>query len=484
MPSWKSIYSSVFIIRMITATVFATLVGSATLWFVGDRLLTHSLEGDRRRVDDIVKRLNELDGKIQNQEDIFKEVSGALKALQLKNDEDIRELIIKILGKEANNLGNVETIIETIRSLESNSYLLSLIGPHKSKPESVPEEPIKVGFVYVGPISDYGWSYRHDLGRKAIETRFGTKVQTSILENVPEGTDAVRAITELAESGLDIIFTTSFGFMDPTNEVAKNYPNVKFENATGFKRESENVSTFSARHYEGKMIQGQIAAKKTKTNKIGYIASFPIPEVVRGINAFYLEMRKHNTDTVLEVKWLFTWFDPEKEAQAARELIENGVDIIAQHTESTAPIAVAEMYDDVFVLGHISNMDRFGGKSHLVSSIDSWDSYYIERVSAVLDGSWDQANTWWGLSNGVVNGGIGMVKMDGYSNMTKEIKTEAIKLENALKSGERHPFECPIYKQSGELAEDCAKGYKHLQDEPTLSSMDWYVKGIGNITPP
>ena len=160
-------------------------------------------------------------------------------------------------------------------------------------------DAIKVGFIYVGPIGDLGWTYRHDIGRLAIEEEFGDQVETTYIENVPEGAEAVKAITQLAETGHDIIFTTSFGFMDPTNEVAKQYPDVKFEHATGFKRESDNVSTFSARFYEGRVVQGLLAAKMTKTNKIGYIASFPIPEVVRGINAFQMELAKHNPDAVV-----------------------------------------------------------------------------------------------------------------------------------------------------------------------------------------
>ena len=179
----------------------------------------------------------------------------------------------------------------------------------------------KVGFVYVGPPGDLGWTYRHDIGRQAVEALDG--ITTTALENVPEGPEAVEAITQLAETGHDLIFTTSFGFMDATNEVAGAYPDIKFEHATGYIRAHPNVTTFSARFYEGRVVEGLIAAKVTESNKIGYIASFPIPEVIRGINAFMLEAKKHNPDVEVEIVWVFTWFDPAKEAAAAQALIDH-----------------------------------------------------------------------------------------------------------------------------------------------------------------
>ncbi len=341
----------------------------------------------------------------------------------------------------------------------------------------------KIGFIYVGPVGDLGWTYRHDVGRKAIEGEFGDKVETTFIENVPEGAEAVKQITQLAETGHDVIFTTSFGFMDPTNEVAAQYPDVKFEHATGFKRETDNVSTFSARFYEGRVIQGLIAAKMTKTNKIGYIASFPIPEVVRGINAFQLELAKHNPDAKIDVKWVSTWFDPAKEAEAAQALIDAGADIIVQHTDSPAAMAIAEKTEGVYAFGQASNMARFGTTSHLVSIVDNWDSYYVDRVAAVLDDSWSQTDTWWGLSKDGAGNGVGMVEMAAYGNMPEELVAEAQALEESLRSGERHSFPCPVMKQDGTLAEDCAGDGKHLADFPTLVSMDWYVEGIEDTLP-
>ena len=348
---------------------------------------------------------------------------------------------------------------------------------------AVAADKTKVGFVYVGPVGDLGWTYRHDIGRLAIEKEFGDKVETTFLENVPEGAEAVKSITQLAETGHDLIFTTSFGFMDPTNEVAAQYPDVKFEHATGFKRETDNVSTFSARFYEARVVQGLIAAKTTKTNKIGYIASFPIPEVVRGINAFQMELAKHNPDAVVDVKWVFTWFDPAKEAEAAQAFIDAGADIIVQHTDSPAAMAIAEKTEGVYAFGQASNMSRFGANSHLVSIVDNWDSYYVDRVAAVMDGSWGQTDTWWGFSKDGQGNGVGMVEMADYGNMSDELKAEAMALEASLRSGERHAFPCPVIMQDGNPAEDCAAGEKHLKDFPTLVSMDWYVEGIEGSLP-
>ena len=201
---------------------------------------------------------------------------------------------------------------------------------------AVAQDKTKVGFIYVGPIGDGGWTYEHDKGRLALEEHFGDKVETVYQESVPEGADAERAITQMALQGADLIFTTSFGYMDPTVNVAGKFPDVMFEHATGYKT-ADNVSTYSARFYEGRAVQGHIAGKMTESNVIGYIASFPIPEVIRGINAAYIHAKKVNPDVQFKIIWAYTWFDPAKEADAATALIEQGADVILQHTDSTAP---------------------------------------------------------------------------------------------------------------------------------------------------
>jgi len=202
-------------------------------------------------------------------------------------------------------------------------------------------EKLKVGFIYVGPVGDRGWSYQHDQGRLAMQKALGDKVETTFLESVPEGADAERAMTQMALAGTKLIFATSFGYMDAVLNVAKKFPNVKFEHATGFKR-ADNVSTYSARFYEGRTVIGHIAGKMTKTNIIGYIASFPIPEVIRGINAAYIAAKKVNPDVKMKIVWVYTWFDPGKEADAANALISQGADMIMQHTDSPAAMTIAE----------------------------------------------------------------------------------------------------------------------------------------------
>ena len=344
------------------------------------------------------------------------------------------------------------------------------------------DEPLKVGFIYVGPVEDLGWTFRHDEGRKAIEAAYGDQIETTYIENVPEGPGAVDALTDLAETGHDLIFATSFGFMDSVNEVAAQYPDVAFEHATGFKRESDNVATYSARFYEGRVVQGLLAAHLTESNKIGYIASFPIPEVIRGINAFMLEAQKHNPDIEVEIIWNFSWFDPVKEAAAANTLIDNGADIIVQHTDSPAAMQIAQARG-IRAFGQASDMSRFGPQAHLLSIVDDWNSYYIDAVGDVLAGTWQggaEADTWWGLTKDARGGDTGMVVLASYNaNIPADLVAQAKALETALANGERHAFPCDgLLKADGSQPADCVGGAQHLADFPALVTMDWYIAGI------
>lgn len=327
----------------------------------------------------------------------------------------------------------------------------------------------KACFVYVGPIGDFGWSYQHDQGRLAVEKELG--VETAYQESVSEGADAERAIERFARSGCDIIFTTSFGYMDPTNKVAKKFPDVKFEHATGFKRESDNVSTYSSKFYQGRYIQGQIAARESKTGVAGYIASFPIPEVVRGINAFILGAQTVNPDFKLKVVWVNTWFDPGKEADAANTLVAQGVDIITQHTDSTAAMQVAQD-NGIKAFGQASDMHNFGKDVQLTAIIDDWAPYYIERVKALMDGTWEQQDVWHGLDHG-------SVAMAAYWNMNYETAAAAKALEQAITVGRIEPFTGPIMKQDG--SEWLKEGEK--ADIGTLLGMNFYVKGVDDKLP-
>ncbi|CUH78166.1 BMP family ABC transporter substrate-binding protein [Tropicibacter naphthalenivorans] len=329
------------------------------------------------------------------------------------------------------------------------------------------QEEITAGFIYIGPPGDGGWTYEHDQARQKMEAHFEGKVKTVYQENVPESADAERAITQMALGGADIIFTTSFGYMDPTLAVAEKFPNVKFEHATGYKR-ADNVSTYSARFYEGRAVQGHIAGKMTKTNKIGYIASVPIPEVIRGINSAYLHAKKVNPDVEFSIIWLYTWFDPAKEADAARALIENGADVILQHTDSTAPQAAAQEAGNVITFGQASDMAEYAPLPRVSSIIDNWTPYYIDRVQAVLDGTWTSTDTWDGISTGMV--GIGEIT----DAVPADVKAEALALKDAMAAGEYHPFTGPINKQDGSVW--LAEG--EVADDGSLAGMNFYVEGI------
>ena len=330
----------------------------------------------------------------------------------------------------------------------------------------------KVGFIYVGPVGDGGWTYEHDQGRLAVEEAFGDKVETFYQENVPEGADAERAITQMALQGADLIFTTSFGYMDPTINVAKKFPNVKFEHATGYKR-SDNVSIYSARFYEGRAVQGHIAGKMTKSNVIGYIASFPIPEVIRGINSAFIHAKRVNPDVQFKIIWAYTWFDPAKEADAAKALIEQGADVILQHTDSTAPQAAAQAAGNVVTFGQASDMSDYAPFPRVSSIIDDWAPYYVARTKAVMDGTWESSDTWDGIGAGMV--GIGEIS----DRVPADVKAEALALVEKLGSGEYHAFTGPINKQDGSVW--LAEG--ETADDGTLLGMNFYIEGIEGSVP-
>ncbi len=334
------------------------------------------------------------------------------------------------------------------------------------------EDKTKVGFVYVGPIGDGGWTYEHNKGRLAVEAEFGDKVETVFVESVPEGADAERVMTQMALQGADLIFTTSFGYMDPTINVAKKFPDVKFEHATGYKT-AENVSVYSARFYEGRAIQGHIAGNMTESNIIGYIGSFPIPEVIRGINSAFIHARKVNPDVEFKIVWAYTWFDPAKEADAAKVLIEQGADVILQHTDSTAPLAAAAAAGNVVGFGQASDMAEFKDGPRVSSIIDDWAPYYIARTKAVMDGTWETMSTWDGIGAGMV--GIGEIT----DKVPANVKAEALAMKAALADGSYHAFTGPINKQDGSawLAEG------ETADDGTLAGMNFYVEGIEGEIP-
>ena len=331
------------------------------------------------------------------------------------------------------------------------------------------QDHVEACFVYVGSHTDGGWSQAHDIARLAVEDHFGDAVTTRFIENIPEA-NSEGAIERLARSDCDLIFTTSFGFMDPTIAVAERFPDVKFEHATGYKT-APNVSVYNSRFYEGRYIQGVIAASVSETGTAGYIGSFPIPEVVQGINAFMLGAQSINPEFAVRVVWANSWYDPGAEADAAKVLMDQGVDIITQHTDSTAPMQEAAARG-IKAFGQASDMIEAGPETQLTAIVDTWAPYYIERVQAVLDGTWETSDRWDGLKDGILT-------MAPYTNMPEDVAALAEETEQAIIDGELVIFEGPINKQDGSvwLAEDEAA------DDGTLLGLNFYIEGVGDQLP-
>ncbi|MER8403411.1 MULTISPECIES: BMP family ABC transporter substrate-binding protein [unclassified Mesorhizobium] len=330
-------------------------------------------------------------------------------------------------------------------------------------------DKLKACWVYTGPIGDFGYSYQHDQGRLEVEKALGDKVETAYLENVSEGPDADRAFERLAREGCKIIFGTSFGFMDPEVKIAKKFPKVMFEHATGYKT-AENLGIYNARFYEGRYVLGQIAAKQSKSGVAGYIVSFPIPEVVMGINSFMLGAQSINPNFKAKIVWVNSWFDPGKEADAAKALFDQGADIIVQHTDSTAALQVAEERK-LHGFGQSSDMIKFAPHAQLTALTDEWGPYYISRVQAALDGTWKPDNVWLGIKDGAV-------KLAPFTNMPDDVKAMAEATTKKIADG-WNPFTGPIAKQDGTpwLKEG------EVADDATLLGMNFYVKGVDDKLP-
>ncbi len=325
-------------------------------------------------------------------------------------------------------------------------------------------DTVKVGFVYLTTPGDHGWTYAHERARLAVVDHFGDKVETTYVENVPEGPDATRVIRELAEQGNQLIITTSFGYMDPTIKVAKEYPNVNFLHTTGYKR-ADNVATGNIRFHQGRYIQGVVAGMVTKSNKIGYIASFPIPEVIMGINAFAQGLRSVNSSATISVIWANTWYDPVKEADAAKVHIAEGADVLAQHTDTPAMLQTAQE-KGVFGYGQGSDMEAFAPKAQLFASVNDWSKMYIDHIQAVIDGTWESTDTWCGMAEDCLN-------VSEFKNMPADVAAKATAVANDIKSGALNVFKGPIIDNEGNMIE----AGKTLHDG-NLWGMNYYVQGV------
>src|SRR5450759_1555937 len=335
------------------------------------------------------------------------------------------------------------------------------------------KEPLKIGFVYVAPLTDAGWVHQHDEGRKAIEAALGARVKTAYVENVAEGPDAERVIRDLAATGHKLIFTPSFGYMEPTLKVAQEFPDVKFESITGYKT-APNVAVANARYYEGRYLAGIAAGRMTRSNVAGYVAGFPIPEVLQGINSFTLGMRSVKPEAQVKVVWLNTWFDPTLERDAAMALFNQNVDVIAFHTGSSAVMVAAQERGKLAVAYH-SDMRKIAPDAQIVAVTHQWGKYYTQRAQAVLNGTWKSGNVWGGVKQG-------MIKLEGFGpKVPKAVQQEVLARQKEIASGKLHPFHAKLAVLDNQGKEVIAKG-QTLSDEQILK-MNYLVQGVQGKLP-
>jgi basic membrane protein A len=332
-------------------------------------------------------------------------------------------------------------------------------------------EPLKVGFVYVGPVGDAGWTYAHDLGRKAVAAKYGDKVVTAYVEKVPEGPDAERVIRDLVAQGNKLVFATSFGFMDSMAKVAKDHPDVRFEHATGYKT-AENLRVYEAKFYEGAYLAGILAGQMTKSNVLGFVGSFPIPEVLRNINAFTLGAQSVNPKVKTKVVWVNSWFDPPKETEAAQSLMNQGADVLLQNTDSTAVLQAAER-NGKYAFGWDSDMSAFAPKAHLGSCVLNWGVYYDKAVGEWLARTWKVESTRWGVKEGMVD----FVKMPDFA--PEAARKKVLEAKEGLKAGTVHVFKGPVVDNTGKevLARDV------VADDAWKGAVNFYVKGVDGKVP-
>ncbi|HPI97109.1 MAG TPA: BMP family ABC transporter substrate-binding protein [Synergistales bacterium] len=336
--------------------------------------------------------------------------------------------------------------------------------------EPIPQKDLKAGFVYVGPVGDGGWTYMHDQGRLETEAAF-PGMSSSFVESVPEGPDSARVMETFARKGFQVIFATSFGYIDFVQEVAKKYPDVVFMHCSGYKK-ADNVGIYFGRMYQARYLSGLVAGSKTKSNIIGYVAAQPIPEVIRGINAFTIGVRKVNPSAKVKVIWLFSWFDPGKEKEATKAFIDSGADVIAMHADSGATPQTAEEAG-VYVVGYNNDMSRYAPNMHLTAPIWDWGMVYKHVAEQMVTGTWKSEDIWWGLKEG-------MVKLAPFGkDVPAEVKNMVAAESSKIISGSWDVFTGPIKDQDGNLK--VPEG-QSMSDGDMLS-MSWFVEGVEGEIP-
>ena len=344
-------------------------------------------------------------------------------------------------------------------------------APPVAAPAPAKAAPLKVAFVYVGPVGDGGWTFAHDNARKAVAKEFGDKVDTSIVEKVLENADAERVFRDLTGQGNKLIFGTTFGYMEPMLKVAPDFKDVKFEHATGYKT-ADNMRTYDSRTYEGAYMAGVVAGKMTKSNTLGVVGSIPIPEVIRNINSFTMGAQSVNPKIKTKVVWVNDWYNPPKETEAATALINGGADVLMQNTDSPAVLKTAESMGKR-AFGWDSDMTAYGPKAHLGSAVINWAPYYIKSTREALEGKWTTGQAWWGVKEGAID----FVSLA--ADVPADVKAKLEEVKAGLKAGTLHPWTGPIVDQAGK--EVLAKGV--VADDKFLSGVKFYVKGVEGKVP-
>ncbi|GAB2735787.1 BMP family ABC transporter substrate-binding protein [Melaminivora jejuensis] len=336
---------------------------------------------------------------------------------------------------------------------------------------AAPAEPLKIGFAYIGPVGDGGWTFAHDQARKKLEAEFGDKIQTMYVESVPEGPDAERVLRDIIGQGNKLVFGTTFGYMDTIQKLGEEFPDVRFEHATGYKTR-ENVRTYDSRTYEGAYLAGIIAGGMTKTNTLGVVGSVPIPEVLRNLNSFTLGALSVNPDIKTKVVWVNEWFSPPKETEAATSLINGGADVLFQNTDSPAVLKTAEEKGKR-AFGWDSDMTAYGPKAHLGSAVIDWVPYYTKAINDALNGTWTTGQAWWGVKEGAID----LVSIA--EDVPAELKAKVEEARQGLKDGTLVIWKGPLADNTGKevLAGDAAA------DDKFLTSINFYVKGVEGQVP-
>ncbi|MFP4317038.1 MAG: BMP family ABC transporter substrate-binding protein [Desulfovibrionales bacterium] len=338
----------------------------------------------------------------------------------------------------------------------------------ENTPATEAEGPFEVGFVYVSPIGDAGWSYAHDKGRQALEQMEGVK--TYYVESVPEGADSERVIQNMARKGYDLIFATSYGYMDPMLKVAGNFPETVFMHCSGFKK-AENMGTYFGRIYQARYLSGMVAGAMTESNILGYVAAFPIPEVIRGINAYALGAQAVNPEAQVRVVWSKTWYDPATEKEAAKSLLDVGADVIAQHQDSPAPQEAAQE-KGVWSVGYNTDMSSFAPKAHLTAPVWNWAPFYERTLEQVQEDTWESGDYWGGMKEGIVD-------LAPFGPMVpQDVQEKVAAAKQAIIDGSEKIFAGPLKDQTGAVR--LPEG-EVLSDEQLLG-MDWFVEGVVGTT--